>query len=114
MRMPRLAVSRFLVVLVTLVAAAAGSQEFPGKPVRLVTGGPGSNGVFAPAKTPVAIVSRLNQDIVRALNLSDLKQQFFSAGVDVVGSSPAQLAAAVRSDMTLLGKLIRDLGLRNE
>ena len=101
------------------VLSAKPSALVPGIPTAAQAGLPGFeaeviNGVFAPAKTRAAIVNRLNQDIVRVLGQPDLKQKFFAGGVEVVGSSSAQLAAAVKSDMTILGKLIKDLGLRDE
>lgn len=68
--------------------------------------------IFAPAKTPASIVRRLNQEIVRVLNRADVKQKFSNTGAEVVGSSPEQLAVAVKSEMARLSKLIRDAGIR--
>ena len=72
------------------------------------------NGIFAPAKTPPAIVSKLNQEMVRILERADVKEKFFNTGVEAIGSTPEQLTAAVKSEMSLLGRLIRDLGIRDE
>lgn len=72
------------------------------------------HGIFAPAGTPAAIIGRLNQDIVAYLSLADTKARFFDLGLETVGSSPEELAATVRSDMTVLGKLIRDLAIKVE
>ena len=69
-------------------------------------------GVFAPAKTPAAIVTRLNQEIVRTLNTSDARERFSRIGIDTVGSTPEEFAAAIKADMTTMGKLIRDIGIR--
>ena len=71
-------------------------------------------GVFAPARTPEAIVRRLNQEIVRLVKTAEASERFLNAGVEVVGSSPEQLAAAMKSEMTRMGKLIRDAGIRIE
>jgi hypothetical protein len=46
------------------------------------------------------------------LNRPDIKQKFIDVGVETVGSSPQQLAAAVRSEMITLGKVIKDGGIR--
>jgi len=73
-----------------------------------------STGVYAPAKTPPAIVKRLNQDIVRVLTQADVKEKLFNTGVEVVGSTPEQFAAAVKSEMIRMGKLIKDVGIRAE
>ena len=70
--------------------------------------------IFAPAKTPAAIINRLNQEIVRALNLPEVKQRILDAGSVVVGSSPAQSATMMKSDMAIMGKLIKDVGIKLE
>ena len=70
------------------------------------------SGIFAPAKTPAAIINRLNQEIVRVLNKPDVKEKFFNAGVETVGSSPEQLAATMKSEMARLGKVIKDIGIQ--
>jgi tripartite-type tricarboxylate transporter receptor subunit TctC len=72
------------------------------------------NGILAPAKTPAALITRLNQEIVRALHSADVKEKLFSAGVEAVGSSPEQLAAAIKSEMDRMGRLIKDAGIRGE
>ena len=72
----------------------------------------GATTIFGPAKTSAAIINRLHQEIVKVLNRSDMKDKLFSAGMEVVGSSPEELAATVKSDMVTWGKVIRDAGIR--
>ncbi len=67
--------------------------------------------IFAPSKTPAAIVNRLNQAIVRTLAQPDVKEQFMAAGIEPRGSSPAELGALRKSDMARMAKLIKDAGL---
>lgn len=71
----------------------------------------GVTGMFAPAKTPAAVISRLNQEVVRILNKADVKERAFNVGTETVGTSPAELAATIKSDMATLGKLIKDAGI---
>ncbi len=71
-------------------------------------------GLFAPAKTPVAIVNRLNRETVRVLTNPDIKAKFFNAGVEVVGSTPGELATKIKTEMTQLRKVIKDAGIRTE
>jgi tripartite-type tricarboxylate transporter receptor subunit TctC len=71
-------------------------------------------GIFAPPKTPMAIVNRLNQEIVAAFAAPDLKKRFFDAGVETVANSPAEFAATIKSDMSRMGKVIRDAGIKAE
>jgi len=72
----------------------------------------GVTGSFAPVKTPGAIISRLNREIVRVLSLPDVKERFLNAGVEVVGCSPEALAATMKSDPVRISKLIKDAGIK--
>ncbi len=67
--------------------------------------------IAAPARTPAAIINRLNQEVVKLLNQSDVKEKFFNVGVEVVGSTPQEFGAAMKSEMSRLGKVIKDAGL---
>src|SRR6185503_11192957 len=71
-------------------------------------------GMWAPAGTPEAIVARLSRETARVVNRPDLKEKFFNAGVETVGSSPEALAAAMKSDMARIGKVIRERGIRED
>ena len=99
------------------VTSAEPSALVPGLPTVAASGLPGyeavgMTGILAPAKTPAAIINRLNQEIVRVLNMPEVKEQFFNAGVEVVGSSPEQFAATIKSEIAKLGKVIKDAGIK--
>ena len=68
-------------------------------------------GIWAPAKTPAAIINRLNEEIVRALNIADVKEKVLNSGAETVGSSPEQFAAIINSEVAKWGKLIKDVGI---
>ena len=70
--------------------------------------------MFAPTKTPVAIISRLNRETVRVLETADAKEKYLNLGAETVGSSPAELAATMKSEMGRMGKVIKDAGIRAE
>ena len=74
----------------------------------------GATAMFAAPGTPATIVSRLNREVIRLLNQADVKERFFSVGVETVGSSPEQLAVTVKSEMTRLGKVIKEAGIKFE
>ena len=74
----------------------------------------GVAGVFAPVKTPAAIIGRLNRELVQVLSQPDVKEKLFNSGVEAVSSSPDQLAAIVKSDSSKLGKMVKDLGIRRD
>ncbi len=67
--------------------------------------------IFAPAKTPTAIITRLNREIVRTLNTPEAKEKYFSNGLDIVASSPEALAAMRKADIARLNKVIKDAGI---
>ena len=101
------------------VTSAKPSELAPGLPPIASEGLPGyelisTYGVFAPAKTPAAVISRLNQGIVKSLQTADLKEKFFKTGAEIVASSPQEFAAVIQSDMSKLGKLIRDAGIKSD
>ena len=54
------------------------------------------------------------KEMVRVLIREDTKEKFLSNGVESVGSSPEELATAVKSEMLTMGKLIKDAGIRAE
>ena len=68
-------------------------------------------GVYAPARTPETINNQLNQETVRFLARLVVKERFFSAGVEIVATSPEQFAAAMKSDMARMAKLVKDAGI---
>jgi len=51
------------------------------------------------AKTPGAIINRLNQEIPRALHGREVKDKLCSTGVDATASTPEQLATKMKSEM---------------
>lgn len=99
------------------ISSAEPSALVPGVPTIAATGLPGFEvlgitGMWAPAKTPVAVINRLNQEVARVLNSPDVKQTFFNRGSESVGGSPEQLATAIQADAGRMGKVIKDIGLR--
>ncbi len=69
-------------------------------------------GAVAPVKTPREIIVRLNQEILKALALPDIKERMASLGADVVGSSPEQTAAIFRSELAKYTKVAKEAGIR--
>ena len=84
-------------------AASAGLQGF--EMLTMTT-------VFAPAKTPAAIINRLNQEVVRVVNRPDMKSRFLDSGSEVVGSTPAELGAAMQADMNRIAQIAKTAGIR--
>ncbi|OGA45360.1 MAG: hypothetical protein A3F74_05370 [Betaproteobacteria bacterium RIFCSPLOWO2_12_FULL_62_58] len=101
------------------VTARTRAQEFPNVPAISETI-PGFEpfaawfGYLAPVGTPREIVVRLNQEINRAMALPDVKEKLNSLGLTVVTESPEYLAQTLKTDFEKVGKLIRDIGFRQQ
>jgi tripartite-type tricarboxylate transporter receptor subunit TctC len=100
------------------VTSAQPSELFPGLPT-VASQVPGYEataiyGLYAPAKTPAAIVNRLNQAVLQVLATSEVKETFFKVGVETVGNSPEEFGVALKAELSRLGKLIKDAGIREE
>jgi tripartite-type tricarboxylate transporter receptor subunit TctC len=69
-------------------------------------------GMFAPAKTPPAVINLLQQEIARGINKPEVKELFTNAGVEVIASTADEFTAVIKSEMARLGKVIKDAGIR--
>jgi tripartite-type tricarboxylate transporter receptor subunit TctC len=101
------------------VTGLAPSPHFPSLPAMTNSGLPGyevisMDGIYAPAKTPREIVNRLNQEIVRVVTSADVRQKFFDAGVEVVGSSPEEFARRIKAEVDQWSKIIQAGGIKVE
>jgi tripartite-type tricarboxylate transporter receptor subunit TctC len=99
------------------VTSAQPSALLPEVPTIAASGLPGyevetNTGMFVPAGTPAAIIRRLRDEVVRALNRADAKEKLAQIGVEVVGNTPEEFAAKVKADMLRLGKVVKDAGIR--
>jgi tripartite-type tricarboxylate transporter receptor subunit TctC len=71
-------------------------------------------GLVAPGGTPRAIVMRLNQEIVRIINLPDIRARLLDLGADMVGDSPDQFGAHIKAELVKWSKLLKETGIRLE
>jgi tripartite-type tricarboxylate transporter receptor subunit TctC len=86
------------------VGSARRSASMPDVPIVAESGFPGFvaqnwYGVYVPAGTPRNIVTRLNQEIVKALNLPDVKERFTAQGADIVANTPEQHLAFLKAEI---------------
>ena len=66
---------------------------------------------FVPAGTPKAIISRLNQVIVKSIETPDMREQLAKAGVDPEPSTPDELAKHLRTDIAKWARVIKASGI---
>ena len=101
------------------VTTAQPSPLLPGLPTLAASGVPGyeslqTDAIVVPAKTPAPIISRLNQEIVRALNQPDVKEALSNTGVVVVGNSPEEFGKFMKAEVVKWGKVIKDAKIKAE
>jgi tripartite-type tricarboxylate transporter receptor subunit TctC len=71
-------------------------------------------GMSAPAKTPRAIVAKLNREVNRALETPDVKQRLDQLGLVMQGGTPEKFAAFIQSEVERIKKLIKAGALQVE
>jgi tripartite-type tricarboxylate transporter receptor subunit TctC len=71
-------------------------------------------GVVAPAATPQAIVQRLNAELVKILDMADVRKSFADQGADIEGGTPAAFDAFMREESTRWGAVIKQAGIKPE
>lgn len=71
-------------------------------------------GAMVPAKVPREIVVKLNQAMLQALALPDVKERLASLGADIVASSPEQTGAFFKSELEKYTKVARATGIKGE
>ena len=71
-------------------------------------------GLFGPANLPPALVTKIRDDVVRALRLPDVQQKLGAQAWDTIGNTAAEFAALIRSDHESWSKVIKAAGIRAE
>jgi tripartite-type tricarboxylate transporter receptor subunit TctC len=67
-----------------------------------------------PARTPAAVVSRLNQEIAHALHLPEVSERLLSQGMEPTSNAPEEFAAYIKSEMTKWAKVVKASGAKAE
>jgi tripartite-type tricarboxylate transporter receptor subunit TctC len=71
-------------------------------------------GVFAPARIPIALARRIQQDIATVLVQPEVKERFMAISSEVVGSTPEVLSQAMKVEIARLRKVIKEGGIKPE
>jgi tripartite-type tricarboxylate transporter receptor subunit TctC len=71
-------------------------------------------GIFAPARTPKDIVTRLNTEIDRVIKAPDMIERFTNEGLDTIGGSAEFFASYVRSEIAKYAKVIQAAGIAKQ
>jgi tripartite-type tricarboxylate transporter receptor subunit TctC len=71
-------------------------------------------GVLAPAKTPKPIIDRLNRELVKILQMPDVKEKLLQQGVIATSTTPEQAAARIKSEIAMWANVIKDSNIKAE
>jgi tripartite-type tricarboxylate transporter receptor subunit TctC len=111
---PLVAGKRVRMLAVTSAKRAASLAEVPSLAESGLAGFEVLNwfGVAAPARTPPAIVSRLNAAIVKSLQLPGVREKLTSEGSEIVGNSPQEFTTFLKRDIARWAQVIKDSGVK--
>ncbi|MBI4194440.1 MAG: tripartite tricarboxylate transporter substrate binding protein [Betaproteobacteria bacterium] len=92
-------------------------RAYPDLPTIAESGVPGFHwetwaGILAPAKTPRAIVNKLNAEITRALALPDVRQRFIGLGAEPAPTTPAEFDKLIAGELLRVAELARNAGIK--
>jgi len=101
------------------VSSAKRSTALPDVPTFIESGLPGFEvsawtGVLAPAKTPPAVVDKLQKEIAAVLQTPEVRERYAVLGIDPVGNTPDQFAEQIRSDLARWEKVVKAANIKVE
>jgi tripartite-type tricarboxylate transporter receptor subunit TctC len=99
------------------VTSAKRFEASPDLPTMIEVGYPGfvsilSIGLMAPAGTSPAIIERIHRDTVKILALPDVRKKLSDIGMEVIGNSPSEFAAAITAETPQWAKVIKDAAIK--
>jgi tripartite-type tricarboxylate transporter receptor subunit TctC len=70
--------------------------------------------IGAPARTPSAIVRRLNSEIAAILALPEVHERYKALGSSITAGSPEDMRAILKRELAKYGKLVKEAGIKSE
>jgi tripartite-type tricarboxylate transporter receptor subunit TctC len=106
-------------IRVLAVAGAHRLRAWPDTPTMSEQGIPNSElpawaGICAPAGTPANIVSKINQEALAAMMSPEVKAEVEGQGYEISANTPEEFAAFIRTDVSRIAALVRELGIPPE
>jgi tripartite-type tricarboxylate transporter receptor subunit TctC len=111
---PHVKSGRVRVLAVTMAKRSRLNPEWPTLQEEGVKDVDASNwtALFAPKGTPQPIIDKLNAEVVKILNMPDVKERFAGGGVDTIPSSAAELDARVKQDLARFRTIVERANIR--
>ncbi len=99
------------------VTGSKRTPQLPDVPTLMESGVPGYEayvwmGLLAPKGTPQPIVDKIHRELLPVLASAEVRNYMATAGIEIVGSSPAEFGKFFRSEKDLWAKVIRDTGAK--
>ena len=93
--------------------------QFPDVPTISESGLPGFEfnswfALMAPARTPKAIIARLNEEVQKALADPEVRERLNAQGLTIQGSSPEELGTATRAQLAKYARVMKEANIKNE
>ncbi len=113
---PQIKAGKIKAIAVTTARRSALLPEVPTLSEAGLTGFDANNwyGLVAPAKTPRAIVMRLNAEVTKILAMPEVRANLAVQGLDPAGGTPEQFAAYIRSERIKWAKVVKESGAKPE
>jgi len=71
-------------------------------------------GMLAPARTPPAIVNKLNREMSEVLKIADIREKLLAQGLEPVGNTPDEFAAIIAAELVKWKKVVTAAGVKAE
>jgi tripartite-type tricarboxylate transporter receptor subunit TctC len=69
-------------------------------------------GIVVPGRTPRAIVDKLNADVLKVLNMPEMRARLAELGLEPVGDTPERFDATIRSEIDKWAKVVKAAGIK--
>jgi tripartite-type tricarboxylate transporter receptor subunit TctC len=101
------------------VTTSKRSPELPGVPTLAESGFSGFDApawwaILAPAKTPPAIIKRMNEEVAKALKNPDIAKKLSAQGINLVGSTPEAASTFINNQIDVWAKVVKDNGIKTD
>jgi tripartite-type tricarboxylate transporter receptor subunit TctC len=101
------------------VTAPKRSTAVPEVPTLAEAGVPGVEayiwlGLLGPAAMPGVVLGRLNAEVVRIMNLPDVRERVLKGGSELIANTPEQFAEDIREEQKVWARVIREKGIKAE
>jgi tripartite-type tricarboxylate transporter receptor subunit TctC len=114
--LPQVKAGKVRAVAVTTAKRAAAVPEIPTVAEAGVAGFEHTlwNGMFAPAKTPAALVAKVSEDLGRVLRSPDVRERFTALGIEPAGTTPQEFDRFFRAEVEKWARVVKATGIQGD